>query len=96
MASKMIPFTLDNFIKDIDENGKCIIDVTSEEAITKLKRIATKDTIDERDKLLQESDWTEFPHVSMADERRALWRIYRQALRDFPNQEFQLDDNFRL
>ena len=91
----MIPFTLDNFIKDIDENGKCIIDVTSEEAITKLKRLAMKDTVEERDKLLKETDWVEFSHVPMSDERRELWRIYRQALRDFPNQEFVLDDDFR-
>jgi hypothetical protein len=95
MASKMIPFTLDNFIKGKDENGKYIIDVTSDEAITKLKRIAMKDTIEERDKLLQETDRTEFPHFPMADERRLMWRTYRQALRDFPNQEFELDDNFR-
>ena len=72
-----------------------IIDVTSEEAITKMKRLAMKDTIEERDKLLQETDWIEFPHVPMADERRASWATYRQALRDFPNQEFELDDNFR-
>jgi carbon starvation protein CstA len=40
-----------------------IIDVTSEEAITKMKRLAMKDTIEELDKLLQETDWIEFPHV---------------------------------
>ena len=72
-----------------------IIDVTSEEAITKMKRLAMKDTIEERDKLLQETDWIEFPHVPMADERRMMWRTYRQALRDFPDQEFELDDTFR-
>jgi len=95
MASKMIPFTLDNFIKDIDENGKYIIEVTSDEAVAKLKRLAMGDTVEERDKLLQETYWIEFPHVPMADERRESWRVYRQALRDFPNQEFELDDNFR-
>ena len=40
-------------------------------------------------------DWSEFPHVPMTDERRENWRVYRQALRDFPNQEFELDDDFR-
>ena len=72
-----------------------IIDVTSEEAITKMKRLAMKDTIEERDKLLQESDWTESPHVPMTDERRELWRTYRQSSGDFPSQEFDLDDTFR-
>ena len=95
MASKTIPFTLDNFIKGIDENGKYIIDVTSEEAVTKIKRLAMRDTIEERDTLLQETDWTEFPHVPMAEKRRESWRGYRQALRDFPSQEFDLDDTFR-
>jgi len=69
--------------------------VTSEEAITKMKRLAMGDTIEERDKLLQETEWVEFPHVRMTDGRRELWRIYRQALRDFPSREFELDDTFR-
>jgi hypothetical protein len=72
MASKTIPFTLDNFIKGIDENGKYIIDVTSEEANTKMKRLVMKDTIEERDKLLQERDWVEFSHIPMSHERREL------------------------
>ena len=95
MASKMIAFTLDNFINGRDGNGKYIIDVTSEEAVAKLKRLAMGDTVEERDKLLQETYWIEFPHVPMADERRESWRVYRQVLRDFPNQEFELDDDFR-
>ena len=66
-----------------------------EEAVTKIKRLAMRDTIEERDKLLQETDWTEFPHVPMAEKRRESWRGYRQALRDFPSQEFDLDDTFR-
>ena len=91
----MIAFTIDNFINGKDENGKYIIDVTSEEAVAKLKRLTMKDTIEKLDELLQESDWIEFPHVPMADERRESWRVYRQVLRDFPNQEFELDDDFR-
>ena len=70
MASKMIAFTIDNFINGKDENGKYIIDVTSEEAVAKLKRLTMKDTIEKLDELLQESDWIEFPHVPMTDERR--------------------------
>ena len=69
--------------------------MTSEEANTKLKRLAMKELIEERDKLLQESRWSEFPHVPMTDELRENWRVYRQALRDFLNQEFELDDDFR-
>ena len=31
----------------------------------------------------------------MTDERREEWRVYRQALRDLPNQEYEMFDDFR-
>jgi hypothetical protein len=34
---------------------------------------------------LSKSDWTQLPDVTMSDERRAEWRVYRQALRDIIN-----------
>ena len=88
-------FTLKHFIRGQDENGLYIIDVSSDEAVSKIKRLAMKVEIDERDKLLQETDWTEFPSVPMTDERREKWRAYRQALRDLPNQEYEMFDDFR-
>ena len=93
--SKTTAFELKHFIRGQDENGHYIIDVSSDEAVSKIKRLAMKVEIDERDKLLQETDWTEFPSVPMTDERREEWRVYRQALRDLPNQEYEMFDDFR-
>jgi len=95
MASKTTAFELKHFIRGQDENGHYIIDVSSDEAVSKIKRLAMKVEIKERDKLLQESDWSEFPSVPMTDERREEWRVYRQALRDLPDQEYEMFDDFR-
>jgi hypothetical protein len=35
-----------------------------------------------RNRLLQESDWTQLPDSPLTDAKRAEWSIYRQALRD--------------
>ena len=42
-----------------DENGQYIIDVLGNEAVSKITRLAMKVEVDERDKLLQETDWSE-------------------------------------
>jgi hypothetical protein len=39
-----------------------------------------------RDHLLSLSDWTQMPDVSMSDEVREQWKVYRQALRDITQQ----------
>lgn len=38
----------------------------------------------ERNKLLQESDWTQLNDVSFSNEQSYQWQQYRQTLRDFP------------
>ena len=38
-----------------------------------------------RTMLLQESDWTQFADSPLSDSKKAEWAIYRQALRDLPN-----------
>lgn len=40
-----------------------------------------------RDKLLAETDWTQVLDAPIDDETRAAYRVYRQALRDVPEQE---------
>ena len=37
-----------------------------------------------RNLLLKESDWTQFPDSPLTAEKRAEWSLYRQALRDLP------------
>jgi hypothetical protein len=39
-----------------------------------------------RDQLLQESDWTQLPDVPLTTAQVQQWRVYRQALRDYPKQ----------
>ena len=41
--------------------------------------------VQKRNKSLQKSDWTQLPDVPL--ETKAIWAIYRQALRDIPQQE---------
>jgi hypothetical protein len=38
----------------------------------------------ERDKLLTESDWTQYNDSPLTDEVKAEWAVYRQSLRDLP------------
>lgn len=39
-----------------------------------------------RDQLLQESDYTQLPDVPLTTAQVQQWRVYRQALRDYPKQ----------
>ena len=38
----------------------------------------------ERDRLLNETDWTQVPDSALTDEKKNEWAEYRQALRDLP------------
>lgn len=43
------------------------------------------DLRNKRNRLLQESDWTQtVSDIPMSEEKKEEWRIYRQALRDLP------------
>jgi hypothetical protein len=39
----------------------------------------------QRNFLLKESDWTQFPDSPLTTEKKAEWALYRQALRDLPS-----------
>lgn len=38
----------------------------------------------ERNRLLKESDWTQFPDSPLPEAKKQEWKVYRQALRDLP------------
>lgn len=40
-----------------------------------------------RDKLLSDTDWTQISDVDLSEEEKEKYRIYRQALRDIPQQQ---------
>lgn len=39
----------------------------------------------QRNQLLSESDWTQLADIVLSDVKKEEWRLYRQALRDFPS-----------
>ena len=41
----------------------------------------------ERNRLLNNSDWTQVPDSPLSDSKKTEWQTYRQALRDMPSQE---------
>jgi hypothetical protein len=42
---------------------------------------------EERNKLLSQSDWTQIDDAPLTTVQKAAWALYRQALRDLPQQE---------
>ena len=40
-----------------------------------------------RDKLLNETDWTQMKDTALSEQKQEQYRVYRQALRDVPEQE---------
>lgn len=44
--------------------------------------------------LLDDSDWTQVSDAPISDENKELWKIYRQKLRDIPQQQIGIPANF--
>lgn len=44
-------------------------------------------TRQERDTLLKNCDWTQLADAPLTSEKKALWSVYRQNLRDVPSQQ---------
>lgn len=57
----------------------------NEHAVASLKRHLLMPAILERTQKLKESDWTQAVDSPLSDEKKEAWRVYRKALRDFPN-----------
>lgn len=38
----------------------------------------------QRNDLLKECDWTQYPGTKLSDDKKTVWEAYRQALRDVP------------
>lgn len=66
--------------------GDYVFDYTAKEWVPDLER-ASYDAITKRNKLLYESDWTQIPNAPLTPEQVEQWAVYRQALRDVPQQE---------
>lgn len=53
-----------------------VIEITQQQYLTAVRA--------QRDCRLKESDWTQMPDTALSDESKALWADYRQALRNLP------------
>lgn len=62
---------------------------TPPEILAKLEMVAIRE---ERNRLLAESDWTQFTDSPLTSEQKAEWATYRQALRDITTQASVHDD----
>jgi len=72
--------TGDNYT-DIEWNGEVISEQALIDKYNEIKRVFWDiELIEQRDKLLQESDWTQNRDVVLSND--AEWQAYRQALRD--------------
>ena len=70
-------------------NGKYItdnyeLDFTTDTFLYDYKRYTLTGIIQERNRKLEESDWTQVNDNGLSDETKEAWRVYRQALRDLP------------
>ncbi len=73
----------DNLQEDIEQN----YDIWLQGAKDKEYNDLAKEARDKRDKLLQETDWTQLLDNTLSNELQTQYREYRQALRDIPQQE---------
>lgn len=75
---KITHFVYNQFGEKVPDTVSPITDYMTEEQALALVRI-------ERNKKLYECDWTQLPDTSLTAEQVEEWRVYRQELRDFPN-----------
>lgn len=52
-----------------------------------MERRRAQQTRVQRDCALRLSDWTQMPDAPLTEQQRAEWATYRQALRDWPQQD---------
>lgn len=58
-----------------------------EYTVTKRKEIKWQEIREQRNSLLQQSDWTQFADSPITGSKLTEWQTYRQSLRDVTNQE---------
>ena len=66
------------FGEQVPDTISPITDYMTEEQALELVRV-------ERNRRLYDCDWTQLPDTALTAEQVEAWRVYRQELRDFPN-----------
>lgn len=77
-------FDIQNIQNKLVENG-ALRDKTQAEIDAENLPDVTQGFYEERNSLLNLSDWTQLPDVPLTDAKKAEWATYRQALRDLPS-----------
>jgi hypothetical protein len=65
------------------------VPIFSQEQLTEAKWEALRQ---ERDRLLYKTDWTQLPVNPLTAEQKVLWEVYRQELRDLPDNTIDIDN----
>ena len=66
-----------------------VVEMTDEEIQSENNQLFLASSLvgikEQRNRMLLESDWTANPQITMSEEKKAEWALYRQSLRDFPS-----------
>tara|TARA_B110000305_G_C19373786_1_gene605861 strand:- start:122 stop:592 length:471 start_codon:yes stop_codon:yes gene_type:complete len=92
-ATMIEPFTLDQYMSE-DSSGNFTVDLNPETFGTKIKRQNIQGIIQERNKKIAETDWTQLADVYMDGVTRGKWNDYRRQLRDIPTTGITYDEDF--
>lgn len=71
-------------------------DVRNQQSVDERRDALLRDIRMERDRLLLESDWTQYNDSPLTSEQKESWATYRQELRGFPSTFIDEDDNLLL
>ena len=92
-ATMIEPFTLDQYMSE-DSSGNFTVDLNPETFGTKIKRQNIQGIIQERNKKIAETDWTQLADVYMDGVTRGKWNDYRRQLRDISTTGITYDEDF--
>lgn len=71
-------------------------DVRNQQSVDARKDSLLYDLRAERDRLLAESDWTQYADSPLTTEQKTTWATYRTLLRDFPATFIDEEENLLL
>lgn len=78
-------------VKNKDTIQSLVADTDQRQSNDKRNTFNVSDIFIKRQRLLQESDWTQLPDVPLSEVQRKLWADYRQQLRDITHQPLTSD-----
>ena len=77
--------TIDNEIREMTAEELLELENTRKDFYNQNLIVIKNEIRSKRDDLLLKSDWTQLPNAQVSDPQS--WEVYRQALRDIPQQE---------